>query len=121
MAQNRTRYRGLPRGGAALLGGLVTCGVCGRRMFTTYTENGREARYVCHQMAVAFGGARCQSISAHCVDACGAAAMLDALTPGAIAVSLQVSEDLDLERQRLHDQWKQRLERATYATALARR
>jgi hypothetical protein len=47
--------------------------------------------------------------------------MLDALTPGAIAVSLQVAEDLDLEQQRLHDQWKQRLERAAYATALARR
>lgn len=121
MALNRTRYSGIPRGGTALLGGLVACGVCGRRMFTTYTENGREARYVCHQMAVAFGGPRCQSISAHCVDACVATAMLDALTPGAIAVSLQVAEDLDLERQRLHDQWKQRLERAAYATALARR
>lgn len=121
MALNRTRHSGIPRGGTALLGGLVACGVCGRRMFTTYTENGREARYVCHQLAVAFGEPRCQSISAHCVDACVAAAMLDALTPGAIAVSLQVAEDLDLERQRLHDQWKQRLERAAYATALARR
>lgn len=121
MALNRTRHSGIPRGGTALLGGLVACGVCGRRMFTTYTENGREARYVCDQLAVAFGGPRCQSISAHCVDACVAAAMLDALTPGAIAVSLQVAEDLDLERQRLHDQWKQRLERAAYATALARR
>ncbi|MET0194017.1 MAG: zinc ribbon domain-containing protein, partial [Hyphomicrobiaceae bacterium] len=44
MAANRTRYSGTPRGGTALLGGLVSCGVCGRRMFTTYTENGREAR-----------------------------------------------------------------------------
>src|SRR5215207_2020447 len=54
MAANRTRYSGTPRGGAALLGGLVACGVCGWRMFTTYTENGREARYVCHQMAITF-------------------------------------------------------------------
>jgi DNA invertase Pin-like site-specific DNA recombinase len=121
MAANRTRYSGTPRGGAALLGGLVTCGLCGRRMFTTYTENGREARYVCNQEAVAFGGPRCQSISARCVDACVAAAMLAALTPGAIAVSLQVAEDLALERQRLHGQWKQRLDRAAYQTALARR
>src|SRR5690349_11362292 len=36
MAANRTRYTGVPRGGAALLGGLVSCGVCGRRMLTTY-------------------------------------------------------------------------------------
>ena len=121
MAANRTRYSGTPRGGAALLGGLVSCGVCGRRMFTTYTENGREARYVCHQMATTFGAPRCQSISAHCVDELVGAAMLNALTPSAIAVSLQVAEDIELERRRLHGQWKQRLERAAYETALARR
>jgi DNA invertase Pin-like site-specific DNA recombinase len=121
MAANRTRYSGTPRGGAALLGGLVACGVCGRRMFTTDTENGREARYVCHQMATTFGAPRCQSISAHCVDALVGAAMLEALSPCAIAVSLQVGEDIELERRQLHGQWKQRLERAAYETALARR
>jgi excisionase family DNA binding protein len=99
----------------------VSCGVCGRRMFTTYTENGREARYVCHQMAITFGAPRCQSISAHCVDALIGAAMLEALSPSAIEVSLQVAEDLELERQQLRGQWKQRLERASYETALARR
>ena len=121
MAANRTRHTGIPRGGAALLGGLVACGLCGRRMFTTYNENGREARYVCHQMATTFGAPRCQSISAHCVDVCVGAAIIEALSPCAIEVSLQVAEDLELERQQLHGQWKQRLERASYATALARR
>src|SRR4051812_31380978 len=121
MAANRTRYSGTPRGGSALLGGLVSCGVCGRRMFTTYNENGREARYVCHQMAVTFGAPRCQSISAQCVDALISAAMLEALSPSAIEVSLRVAEDLELERQQLRGQWKQRLERASYETALARR
>lgn len=121
MAANRTRYTGTPRGGAALLGGLVACGVCGRRMFTTYNENGREARYVCHQMATTFGAPRCQSISAHGVDVYVGAAMLEALSPSAIEVSLQVAEDLELERQQVHGQWKQRLERASYETALARR
>jgi DNA invertase Pin-like site-specific DNA recombinase len=121
MASNRTRYSGTPRGGAALLGGLVRCGLCGRRMFTTYNENGREARYVCHQMATTFGAPRCQSISAHCVDAAVSAAMLEAVSPSAIEVSLQVAEDLELERRQLHNQWKQRLERAAYETALARR
>ncbi len=121
MAANRARYTGVPRGGAALLGGLVACGLCGHRMFTTYHDNGREARYVCHQLATTFGAPRCQSISAHCVDACVTAAMLGALSPSALEVSLQVAEDLELERQQLHGQWKQRLERAAYETALARR
>jgi DNA invertase Pin-like site-specific DNA recombinase len=121
MAANRTRYSGVPRGGAALLGGLVACGVCGRRMLTTYTDDGRDARYVCAQMATTFGAPRCQSISARPVDACLSSLILGALSPAAIEVSLQVAEDLELERQQLHRQWRQRLERAEYETALARR
>ena len=117
MAANRTRHSG----GTALLGGLVSCGLCGRHMLTTYTENGREARYVCHQLAIAFGGPRCQSISAHCVDAAVAVAMLEALSPSAIAIALQLAEDHDLERQQLRRHCTQRLERADYAPALPRR
>ena len=120
MAANRTRYPGLPRGGAALLGGLVACGLCGRRMFT-YNDDGHEARYVCNQMATTYGAPRCQSISARPVDEHVSALMLSALAPSAIEVSLQVAEDLELERQQLHEHWKQRLERAGYETALARR
>jgi DNA invertase Pin-like site-specific DNA recombinase len=121
MAANRNRYPGIPRGGGALLGGLVACGVCGRRMFTGYNDDGHEARYVCNQMAATFGAPRCQSISARPVDEHVSALMLSALAPSAIEVSLQVAEDLELERQQLHEQWKQRLERAGYETALARR
>jgi DNA invertase Pin-like site-specific DNA recombinase len=121
MAANRNRYPGIPRGGGALLGGLVACGVCGRRMFTGYNDDGHEARYVCNQMAATFGAPRCQSISARPVDEPVSALMLSALAPSAIEVSLQVAEDLELERQQLHEQWKQRLERAGYETALARR
>src|SRR4051794_17866180 len=95
MAANRTRYPGLPRGGGALLGGLVVCGVCGRRMFTGYNDDGHEARYVCNQMAATFGAPRCQSISARPVDEHVSAVMLSALAPSAIEVSLQVAEDLD--------------------------
>src|SRR5580658_786426 len=121
MAANRARHTGIPRGGAALLGGLVVCGVCGRRMFTTYTDDGHEARYVCHQMATTFGAPRCQSISARPVDVCMNTLIIEALSPSAIEVSLQVAEDIELERQQLHGQWKQRLERAEYETALTRR
>jgi DNA invertase Pin-like site-specific DNA recombinase len=121
MAANRTRYTGIPRGGAALLGGLVSCGVCGRRMFTTYTDDGREARYACNWEATTYGAPRCQSISARPVDSCVGTLMLEALSPSAIDVSLQVAEDIELERQQMHDQWKQRLERADYEMSLTRR
>lgn len=121
MAANRTRHGGVPRGGSALLGGLLRCGRCGRRMSVSYTDDGHEARYVCGQLATTFGGPRCQSVSARPVDALVAAMMLEALAPSAIEISLQVAEDLELEREQLHEQWRRRLERAAYETALARR
>src|SRR5215211_4205221 len=121
MAANRTRHGGVPRGGPALLGGLLRCGRCGRRMYVTYKDDGHEARYVCCQLATTFGGPRCQSVSAGPVDALVAERMLEALAPSAIEVSLQVAEDLELEREQLHEQWQRRLERAAYETALARR
>ncbi|WP_298674314.1 recombinase family protein [uncultured Sphingomonas sp.] len=121
MAINRSRHTGIPRGGAALLGGLITCGVCGRRMFTTYTDDGRDARYICHQLATTYGESRCQSISARPVDGLITTLILEALLPAAIDVSLQAAEDIELERQQLHGQWKLRLERAGYETALVRR
>ena len=121
MAMNRSRHTGVPRGGAALLGGLISCGLCGRRMFTTYTDDGREARYICHQLASTYGEARCQSISAWPVDRLITTLILEALLPATLEVSLQAAEDIELERRQLHGQWKMRLERAGYETALARR
>ncbi|GAC1583938.1 MAG: recombinase family protein [Sphingomicrobium sp.] len=121
MAANRLRYPGVPRGGAALLGGLISCGICGRKMVTGYNDDGREARYSCSYEATTYGGPRCQSISARPVDACVSALILEALSPSAIDVSLQVAEDIELERQELHESWNQRLERADYETKLARR
>src|SRR3546814_5201775 len=47
--------------------------------------------------------------------------ILESLSPAAIDVSLQAAEDIELERQQLHEQWKLRLERAGYETALVRR
>ncbi|MGW9465742.1 recombinase family protein [Brucella cytisi] len=103
MAANRSRYTGVPRGGAALLGGLIICGACGRKMVTGYNEDGREARYGCSYEATTYGGPQCQSISARPVDTCVTALILEALSPAAIDVSLQVAEDIEIERQQLHD------------------
>jgi len=121
MAANRAKHDGVPRGGTALLGGLVRCGRCGRRMALAYHGNGCEARYLCCREAVTFGGPRCQSLSAQPVDALVAQLILAALVPSAIEVSLQVAEDVELERAAQHRHWAQRLERVRYETALARR
>src|SRR3546814_14964752 len=73
------------------------------------------------QLATTYGDARCQSISARPVDKLVTTLILEALSHAAIDVSLQAAEDIDLERQQLHEPWKLRLERAGYATALVPR
>lgn len=121
MAANRAKRSGVPRGGPALLGGLIHCGQCGRRMSVAYHNNGHAARYLCSQLATTFGGPRCQSVSAQPVDALVSQLILAALAPSAIEVSLQIAEDVELERDERQRHWAQRLERARYETALARR
>jgi excisionase family DNA binding protein len=121
MAANRNKHDGVPRGGPALLGGIIRCGHCGRRMSLAYHNNGHEARYQCCQLAITFGGPRCQSISAQPVDRLVAELILAALAPSAIEVSLQAAEDIELERTERQRHWSQRLERARYETTLARR
>jgi excisionase family DNA binding protein len=90
-------------------------------MALAYHDNGREARYQCCQEAVTFGGPRCQSLSAQPVDRLVTELILAALAPSAIEVSLQLAEDVELERAEHRRNWAQRLERVRYETMLARR
>jgi excisionase family DNA binding protein len=121
MAANRAKHDGVPRGGPALLSGIIRCGQCGRRMSVGYHNNGHEARYLCWQLATSFGGPRCQSVSAQPVDGFVAELILAALAPSAIDVSLQLAEDIELERAARQRHWSQRLERGRYEITLARR
>src|SRR3954462_3102203 len=57
----------------------------------------------------------------HALDALVASLMLEALQPAALEVTLQLLEDLELERAALHRQWQQRLERARYEAERAHR
>jgi DNA invertase Pin-like site-specific DNA recombinase len=118
---NRSEHRGVPRGGPALLAGLVVCGRCGQRMAAQYPNSGRFQRYACSRLAVNYGAPACQSLSGRALDAMVGALMLQVLEPAALEVSLQLAEDLELERAGLHRQWQQRLERARYEVERARR
>jgi hypothetical protein len=113
IAANRAQWQGVVRGGSALLASLVVCGRCGQRMVTQYPNRGSRKRYTCTRLASDYGGPCCQSLSGTTLDAQLAELMLQALTPAALEVSLQLAEDLELERTALHRQWQwqQRLER----------
>jgi DNA invertase Pin-like site-specific DNA recombinase len=114
----RSDTPGAPRSGSALLGSIVKCGRCQRRMSVVYNESKQSGRYVCH---AAGPGTRCQSIQAHEVDRVIVQQMLRALEPASIELSLQAVEEIQSEHARLNEHWKRRREQAKYEVDRAQR
>ncbi len=69
VAANRSSHCGVPRGGPALLEGLIVCGRCGQRMAAQYPNSGRFQRYACSRLAVNYGAPSCQSLGGRALDA----------------------------------------------------
>jgi DNA invertase Pin-like site-specific DNA recombinase len=118
---NRSHYKGVVRGGASLLSGLMVCGRCGLRMVTQYNSNGYGLRYSCSRMAINYGDEICQSLAGKPVDDLVGKLVVQALEPSALEVSLRLAEDIEAERAAQQHQWAQRLERARYEVERARR
>jgi Recombinase zinc beta ribbon domain len=112
---------GVIRYGPSLLSGLVVCGRCGFRLAAAYNNNGAGLRYSCSREMVDYGGEVCQSLAGMPVDTWMSELVLQALEPAALEVSLEVAADAEAQRQRLHQQWAKRLERAAYAVDRAAR
>lgn len=112
---------GVTRAGVSLLSGLLICGRCGLRMSASYNSSGHRLRYGCAREAIEYGGALCQSLVGEPLDGLVSQLVLRALEPAALEISLKVAEDLETERQQLHRQWQQRLERARYEAERAAR
>lgn len=121
VAQKGTR--GAPRRGEALLSGLVVCGKCGYHMNTRYPGD-KKPSYQCHEFYVQTLEELpdpCGRIAAATLDDLVVGEVLRALEPAALELSLRAIENVEQERQRLHDQWHQRLERARQEVARAER
>jgi transposase-like protein len=122
LKQNRSlrETRGVPKRGEALLPGLVVCGKCGRRMTTRYKADKRPGYYCGEYWRLALDEP-CGHISAATLDDLVAREVLRALEPAALDLSLRAIENVEQERKRLHDQWRQTLERARQDVARAER
>jgi DNA invertase Pin-like site-specific DNA recombinase len=116
---NRNVARGAPRKGSALLAGLVRCGRCGHRMMVRYSSG--YPRYVCVHDALLYAEPTCQEVATRSIDHVVEELVLRALEPSALEVSLAVAADLEQERAREEEIWRQRLERARYDVERARR
>ena len=79
----------VPRKGNALLQGIVSCGRCARRMCLRYS-----GVYVCVADRSAEGRPKCQEARALAVDAEVERLILEALTPGRIALGWDGANDL---------------------------
>lgn len=117
--RNGPNSSGVPRQGAALLSGLLTCGTCGRRMRPSYSN--AQPIYGCVWHLTEARAPTCSSMNATAIDELLARQVLRALEPAALELSVQAERDVGDERQRLHRHWDQQLERARHEVERAER
>lgn len=123
LRQNRAlrETRGAPKRGSALLQGLVVCGKCGHRLSTLYKAGQGPGYYFCKDYWRS-DQQRCWArITAATLDDLVVQELLRALEPAALELSLRAIENVELERKRLHDQWRQKLERVQHQVGRAER
>lgn len=113
--------RGAPREGFALLQGIVRCGRCGRRMSVRYINSASIPSYECNSVHTHFAGKTCQSIRGDEIDAAVARALLEAMRPAQLEVSMAAFDQVAARARQLDRQWHLTLERARYEAELARR
>ena len=113
--------KGASRDGQSLLSGILYCGHCGRRMTVYYPGVRKVLRYQCTTGIVDFRTPRCQSLSGQILDELVAEKILKSLEPASLELSMLAADDLEKERRRLDDNWKQRLERAHFDADRVRR
>ena len=113
---------GSARRGEALLSGLIACGHCNQRMKVDYhAEKIKKPQYRCRTYRYEEGGQPSRNLKAPPVDELVAQQVLRVLEPAALELSLQAATDMQRERERLHQHWRKRLERAEYDTQRAER
>ncbi len=122
LRQHRSYFgsKGSPRDGSALLGGLLICGNCGRRLQSSYRTQSR-VYYNCMRYLHEGTEQTCFGFKAAPVDDLVTRQVLCALEPAALELSCRALEDVRRERVRLDKHWKQRWERARYEAEDAER
>ncbi len=94
LAANRTNAGARPpREGCALCQGISVCGSCGKPMRTNYHTDQRPS-YECSSRADRLTTPTCRSVAAATVDDTVARVLLDALTPGQVALALSAADEV---------------------------
>jgi len=109
-----------PREGSALCQGIIFCGSCGKPMRTNYHTDTRPA-YECSSRADRLTTPSCRSVAAATVDDAVAGMLLDALTPGQVALALSAADEVAGRHQRASRAAELAVERARYEADRAER
>lgn len=124
ISENRSipNAQGVPRRGEALLSGLIICGSCGHHMNVSYfAKQTKKPHYWCDSHLHDERKQPCYGLKAPPVDELVTQQVLRALEPATIGLSIQAAMDIERERDRLHQHWRQRVERARYNSQRAER
>ena len=106
---------GAVREGSALLQGLATCGICGRRLRVYYEGKNATPGYYCAGSSIVNGRAcYCLRVGGIRIDRAVAEAFLDAVTPAGMQAALLAKEQLEAEEDAALRQWRLQVERARY-------
>src|SRR3989442_5804593 len=90
LANNRslTQAQGAPRAGPSVLGGLLRCGRCGRRLAPSYSGKANHLRYPCVRATIDEGAPGCLSVSGAFLDAGVVAQLMAVLQPASLALRI---------------------------------
>jgi Recombinase zinc beta ribbon domain len=117
-AYEHNRRRGVPRQGAALLQGIVYCGICGHKMVVQY-KGGNQ--YLCNYLRAQTQAPVCQRLSAAPVDQHVVAAFFQALAPVALDRYEQAMQQRRQQQDAVDRAHQLPLQRLRYEADLARR
>ena len=116
------QVRGSVPGGQALLGGLLRCGHCTRRLRIAYGDNqGVTGRYECRGAKITEGTSACISFGAPRVDEAVSQELLRRMQPLGIEAALQAIETQQKAGDDVRQHVELALEQARYEASLARR
>jgi DNA invertase Pin-like site-specific DNA recombinase len=117
------RHVGPAREGAALLQGLALCGRCGDRLTVCYTRRRGQLgfRYLCHRRTVTKAEPPCQVVHGPAVDDAVTQVVLDAVTPAALDVGLEVFDELRARKAEIDRLHRAQVQRAREDAELAQR
>ena len=113
---------GAIREGAALLQGLATCGICGRRLRVYYRGKHSTPGYYCAANRVMEGRAEyCIQVGGVKIDKTVSDAFLEAISPAAMEAVVLAEKNIEADHDAAISQWRLQVERFKYEADRAER